>query len=305
MPRLALLLLCLLLPVPVLAETLVEPPEAPTPTSPSVTILPLRPSLYARESALVRPKGSWSVGVFNPVRWAFADRMEVEIHPLVALLAPHATVRYAHVQSGDWAVTGEYGLGLATPALRVGPPGLGGYLAPSCKVADHDANKAQWCQETPWVLVPSAGVVVSHGPDHEWTARADLARGGVLSGERHRPMDAWPYLDLLMAPTLSGWRARVGLGWDRPIGSRWRARAQADLFRVTEVEGEDRSPWTARLYAGFDLHVAQSSRFTLGAMYWNSDQHRVLVEKGEGGFGVTQRVRSHDVMPTIDFIWSN
>lgn len=49
----------------------------------------------ARDTADVRPRGSWSVGVFNPLRISLSDRVELQAHPLAFFVAPHLDVRVA------------------------------------------------------------------------------------------------------------------------------------------------------------------------------------------------------------------
>ena len=46
------------------------------------------------------PRGSWSVGVFNPLRYAVTDRIELQGHPLLFFVAPHLDARFAVVRRG-------------------------------------------------------------------------------------------------------------------------------------------------------------------------------------------------------------
>ena len=78
--------------------------------------------------------------------------------------------------------------------------------------------------------------------------------------------------------------------------------AQIDLYRVGEMGG--RSPWVFSVYGGFDVLMTSRLRGTLGAMYWNHDQRAMELRTDAEGFSRKEMVRSHDVYPTLDLIWS-
>jgi len=266
-------------------------------------------ALEARDTAALHRKGEWSVGVFNPLVVGLTDTIELETHPLLLVGAPNAIVRVRQAPLGDWRLATEFGLSLPTPAMRLAKPlGLSGDLFPSCKVTADDAAQAGWCEQPGWILVPRLGLVASRGEETVWTAKADVAAGLLLSGERGHPLDALPAIDLLFAPALNGWRAHVGGRVDHAlasIGSRSLVSLSGELHGYLVGASGDRNPFTLAAHAGVDVAVGAASRFTLGVMYWNSDQRRVVVEKGAEGFSTARHVRSNDFFPTIDFIWSS
>lgn len=272
------------------------------------------PGLYARESADVRGSGNWSVGIFNPLRYGVTETIEIEAHPLVFFSAPHATARVRHLDGGKggWRLTGEYGAGLTVMAWSMAAPlGVAGDLVPSCKVTE-SAGKESNCDQPGKVLVPSLGLAVSKGmldaagaEGSTVTLRMDIAKGFAVSGKTVLPLAAWAPADVQMAPWLGQMRSRFRAGYDRAMTSNLRVRTEAGLYHVTQADDDDRSPWAGSLHAGLDYRVGNSSRFTVGAIYWNSDMHEIVTSEGAGGFAKVERVRSHEVWPTIDFIWSN
>ena len=252
----------------------------------------------ARETALVADKGTYSVGVFNPLRIAVADRIELEAHPLVFLVSPHMIVRVPHVEIGDrLRVTGEYGLSVPFLAMKLAQ----GHLFPSW-----ENNQGR----VGWIVAPRAGLVASLGDP--WrdviTARVDLTVGVVLSHTDTMPLDTYAPLELLFAPVTSGYRARAGVIYDRRLGRRWRARVYGDLYLTGTGELHDRgdSPFggsprlTTRLGAGADVALGRrlKHRLTFGVAWWNYFQHEIDP--------VTfQSRRSNDIFPTVDYIWAN
>lgn len=260
--------------------------------------------LSARDTAQVAASGEWSVGVFNPLKIGLGHGLELSTHPLLIVGSPNATIRVAHRTAPEgWSITGEYGLSFPSPAFRLAKPlGISGDLVPSCLVTAADSSKAAWCEKPGWILVPRAGVVASHGTTNVFTAWADVAAGLLLGGNPGRPLDAIPALDLLFAPAMNGWRARMGGRYDVALHDRVRLDVELNGY-VVGASG-DRSPWTISSHLGLDFAVGRSSRFTVGVMHWNSDQHAVAVVRGDDGFATVRRVRSNDFLPTIDFIWA-
>jgi len=273
------------------------------------------PGLGARESADVRGSGKWSVGVFNPLRYGLTQTIEIEAHPLVFFSAPHATARVRHLDGGKggWRLTGEYGAGLTVLAWSMAAPfGVAGDLVPSCKVTAKEPGKQADCGQPGKVLVPSVGVALSKGllgdadAEHSVvTLRLDVAKGFAVSGDAAPALAAWAPADVQLAPWLGQMRSRFRAGYDRAVWQNLRVRGEAGVYHVTASDEDDRSPWSGSLHAGLDYRIGKSSRFTVGAIYWNSDMHGVEVTQGADGFAKVERVRHHEVWPTIDFIWSN
>ena len=255
-------------------------------------------TLTARETAVVARKGTYSVGVFNPLRVAVTDRFELETQPLLFLIAPNLTVRVAHVDVGDrLRITGEYGLSMPTPAMKVAQ----GHLFPSW---------AHGRQHVGWIIAPGAGLVASRGdPEGQVvTVRMDLTVGVVLSHTDTTPLDTYAPLELLFAPVTGGYRGRVGAIYDRRLAPRWRARGYGDLYLHASGELHDPGDWplrssphvTTRLGAAVDFAPGRRmrNRLTLGVAWWNYAQHEIDP--------VTfQPRRSNDVFPTLDFIWTD
>ena len=82
-----------------------------------------------RASAWAPAAGTWSVGVFNPLRWQITDTVALEAHPLGALLAPHAGVDWLVAQGHAWALAARFGLSVPSWTLNFGLPfGLKGFI---------------------------------------------------------------------------------------------------------------------------------------------------------------------------------
>ncbi len=265
---------------------------------------PLRAeAIRARETAHVREAWSWSTGLFNPLRLALSDDTTLETYPLMNFVGGfNAELQHRALQGDDWVLSVTGGLSSPTLAYRLSQSiDFASPFFPRWKESDLKVG---------WTLVPSAGVIWSYGGPREgvWTARGDLAVGVPLE-----PSDAYPVdglfapLELLLAPSLTGFRARVGGGYDHPLFDWMRLRTQINLY-LTGNHPADRpqlSPLFFEGYAGVDFGIGDHARITLGAKWYNWDQHASQVVIDGDGRAHREFVRSNDFWPTVDFIWAS
>ena len=191
----------------------------------------------ARESALTPNKGSWSVGLFNPLHLQLGESWGLEFHPITELIAPHAEVHHTLLSAPlsdtpAHALKLIYGLSAAPWALRFGVPlGLRGYLGPSCLVTAAEPERGG-CQESGWGVTPKVGGRYSYARVGQvLTAEADVAVG-VVFGERPAPLDTYAPVELLFAPLTNAWRAHLGGRVARRVVSRLSLAAEVDLYWV-------------------------------------------------------------------------
>lgn len=257
----------------------------------------------ARDTADVGPRGSWSVGVFNPLRIAVHEDIELQTHPLLFFVAPHVDARFALLRS-PLRLTAEAGLSMPTLAMRL----VKGYLFPSWDTSRNDIG---------WMLIPRAGLLLSGKVlEHDvWTLRADAAFRIPLGPNSATPLNSFlTPLDLVLAAPLTGFRSRVGGAYDHAFNDRLRLRGELNLYVTGSqgdlvVSGQDVgpiasvSPLVLTAHLGVDVAVFQHSRITAGVLWANADQGATRVVEGADGFSERVRVRSNDFLPTLDFIW--
>jgi hypothetical protein len=259
--------------------------------------------LPARDTADVGPRGSWSVGVFNPLRIAVHEGLELQTHPLLFFVAPNVDARFALVRS-PLRLTAEAGLSMPTLAMRL----VKGYLFPTWDTSQNDIG---------WMLIPRAGLLLSGNVlTHDvWTLRADAAFRVALGPNSATPLNSFlTPLDLVLAAPLTGFRSRVGGAYDHAFNERLRLRGELNLY-VTGSQGRLRdsgedvgpiasiSPLVLTAHVGVDIAIFQHSRITAGVLWANADQGATRVVEGADGFSERVRVRSNDFLPTLDFIW--
>jgi hypothetical protein len=259
--------------------------------------------LPAWDTADVGPRGSWSVGVFNPLRIAVHDSVELQTHPLLFFVAPNVDARFALLRS-PLRLTAEAGLSMPTLAMRL----VKGYLFPSWGTSQNDIG---------WMLTPRAGLLLSGNVlEHDvWTIRADAAFRIPLGPNSATPLNFFlTPLDLVLAAPLTGFRSRVGGAYDHAFNDRLRLRGELNLYVTGSqgnliVSGRDVgaiasvSPLVLTAHVGVDIAVSAHSRITAGVLWANADQGATRLLEGADGFSERVRVRSNDFLPTLDFIW--
>ncbi|MDF1562915.1 MAG: hypothetical protein P1V51_07715 [Deltaproteobacteria bacterium] len=261
----------------------------------------LAEALPARETAHPLGKNHGEVGIFNELQWGLTDELSIEAHPILFLAGDfHATLRLRHAEVAGWTLSGEYGLAVPTLGMRL-TQNLG-FASPFFPTWEDSDNKVGL------FVVPHVGLLASSGKPTGAviTARADLTVGVPLGQNDALPVDSvFAPLELVMAPMLTGFRLRIGGGYDHPLMDWLRLRGQVNLF-VTGKHPEgyaQLSTFFLELYAGVDLRVTTNTRFTLGVKMFNWDQHATKVKVGADGYATREHVRSTDFWPTIDFIW--
>jgi len=63
-------------------------------------------------------------------------------------------------------------------------------------------------------------------------------------------------------------------------------------------------PFIVTAHLGLDIAVFKYSRITVGALWANYDQGQTAVVTNADGFSDRIRVRSNNILPTLDFIWA-
>ena len=256
-----------------------------------------------RDTAFSKPQHSWSVGIFNPLRYQLSEDWAIEGHPLVELAHPHATVDHTWARGERWALTGRYGLSVPSFSLRFGIPfGLKGYLSPTCAVSEAEPDRNLDCGQRAWALAPLIGARYSWGRTWVVTTEVDVAVGLILSGHRPLPLDTYAPLDLVYAPLTRTHRTHFGMRVGRQIQPWLTLSADMNIYIMGGTGG--RSPWTVSGYIGADFHVTAHLTMTVGGMYFNHDQRAMELVTDSDGFSRKEWRRNHDLYPTIDLIWS-
>lgn len=267
----------------------------------------------ARDTADVGNSGSWSVGIFNPLRVSFHNRFELQANPVLFFVAPHLDARFAilkpPVVNGELPMgvrlTAEAGLLMPTFGMRL----MKGFFFPSWETSANDIG---------FMLIPRVGLLVSGDffTNDVLTFRVEGALRIPMGPNSATPMNSFlAPLEILFAAPLTGFLGRLGGAYDHAFGDRLRLRGELNLY-VTGQQGNLNvdgvsiggiapiSPFIFTAHLGLDLAVYKYSRITVGALFANYDQGATQVVTRADGFSERVRVRSNNILPTLDFIWS-
>jgi hypothetical protein len=248
--------------------------------------------LGARDTAHVLPEWEWRAGIFAPVAVGVGHGVELTTSLAPWFLAsPNVAVRVELGTAGPVTLTGEYGLSVPTGSMYV----LQGYLFPSFKNGDGQIG---------WSLVPTFGLFASAGKRTEnvLTGRLETAIGIPLGETSLTPLDTYAPIELIYAPALTGYRARLGGMYDHAFFSWMRGRVGVTGYMVGKSPYPPRSPFYASAEAAVELALGGRVRLSLGAIYYNYDQRDRKQEQGDDGKRRWVSVRSNDLYPTVDLI---
>jgi hypothetical protein len=248
-------------------------------------------TLPARETADILRPGHWSVGVLDPLRIGATDRIEIVTHPIITLLlSPNLQARVALRKSG-LRVTGEYGVSVPTVAMRL----TSGYLFPSWERSENRVG---------WFVVPSVGLALSYGERTVWTGRIDSAIGIPVGRNDATPLDTWAPIELIFAPALNGYRHHLGTSIDHALTDWLRVRGALDAWMIGPFD-PPKSQLIFAASARMEARLSERWRLSLGGIVYESDQRRQEVVRGDDGRWRREKVRSIDVYPTFDLVFTH
>lgn len=267
----------------------------------------------ARDTADVGNVGTYSVGIFNPLRMSFHNRFELQASPILFFVAPHLDARFAilkpPVVNGELPMgvrlTAEAGLLMPTFGMRL----MKGFFFPSWATSTNDIG---------FMLIPRVGLMVSGDflTNDVLTFRVEGALRIPMGPNNATPLNSFlAPLEILLAAPLTGFCGRLGGAYDHAFGERLRLRGEVNLY-VTGQQGDLNvagvnagtvaaiSPYIFTAHLGLDIAVFEHSRIAVGALYANYDQGATQVVTRADGFSDRVRVRSNNILPTLDFIWA-
>lgn len=267
----------------------------------------------ARDTADVGNVGSYSVGIFNPLRIAFHNRFELQAQPLLFFVAPHLDARFAilkpPVAPGELPMgvrlTAEAGLLMPTFGMRL----MKGFFFPSWETSTNDVG---------FMLIPRVGLLASGDffTNDVLTFRIEGSLRIPLGPNNATPLNSFlAPLEILFAAPLTGFCGRFGGAYDHAFGDVLRLRGELNLYITGQqgnlnVEGTNVgaiapiSPFIFTAHLGLDIAVYKYSRITVGALFANYDQGATQVVTRSDGYSERVRVRSNNILPTVDFIWA-
>jgi hypothetical protein len=266
--------------------------------------------LNERDSAFAPRKGSWSIGLFNPLKIQVNDDIGIETHPLVALVvAPHIKVWQNMWSKSAMRLQGMYGFTTPSWSLQRNIPfGLASYLSPSCQVNEAEGDRApSSCQRPGFDFVPQLGARLSgEQRDGIWTVEADLAVGFMVTDGRPAPLDTYAPVEMAYAPSTNLYRGHLGFKYSQNLHPRFAMNVAADLYVTGQADAKvmpEKEPLSFSSQLSFDWATSTHTSLTFGAIMWVSDQRAFALIEDQQGFVQKEAVMSLDLFPTIDFMW--
>jgi hypothetical protein len=223
----------------------------------------LTPALFAPDSARLVPPGGVELGVFAPLRWGVAERLEVSCYPLWMFVAPNVALRVGWGRAAGLEWASDHSLGYPTPLMRLlAREGTGG-IVPSDVLYPHIvsfANHLLATRELPGGHLLSARV------------GGQLAKNlTAFDGPEFWSQVEWHYAWPRMAAWFTGWSVDGGLAAQGPVAGPFGYRVTLDGFYFTGLKGDRAVEWSVvaawRPRPGLELHAGATwswARFPYG-----------------------------------------
>jgi len=223
----------------------------------------LTPARFAPDTARLVPPGAMELGVFAPLRWGVAERLELSVYPLWFFVFPNAALRVGWGRALGLELASDHALGYPTPLMRLlAREGTGG-IVPS------DVTYPQIISFANHLLVTRE---LPGG--HLLSARL----GGTLAknltawdGPKTWSQVEWHYAWPRSAAWFTGWSVDAGLAAQGPIAGPLGYRLTLDGFWFPGLKGDRAVEWSAvatwRPRPGFELHAGATwswARFPYG-----------------------------------------
>ncbi len=86
-------------------------------------------------TAYTLPAGRWEVGLFQALRHAMSESVELSTHPLAFFLIPNLSVKWSHGSKDGFRIATRHSLTYPTPLLRLlSRKGIGGLISPEFSI---------------------------------------------------------------------------------------------------------------------------------------------------------------------------
>ncbi|MBN1481040.1 hypothetical protein EH223_01100 [candidate division KSB1 bacterium] len=86
-------------------------------------------------TAQVLPQQRVEIGVFQPLRYGYSEKMEFSVHPLLFFVAPNFDIKRKHAEIGGISLASLHGLSYPTWLMRLlAREGIGGLISPEFNI---------------------------------------------------------------------------------------------------------------------------------------------------------------------------
>ena len=230
---------------------------------------------WSTGTAYLLPAKRGEIGIFQPLRYGLSEKVEVSTHPILFMVMPNFSVKWATVRTESFALALRHGLSHPSPLMRIlGRPGIGGMISPEFHI--------------PFIL----------SFQNELLVTLPLYRNHLLTGKlafnfayKSGPLDPRTTIDLPIVYIRSGvyyhdYGFKLGGDLKGKLVGQWMYLIDGDLFYYPKAAGK--------------INIAFEHK---GMLFWNKSAgfqfcFGYLLSYGEYPFD-TQR----HLLPLLDLQW--
>jgi len=181
------------------------------------------------------------VGVFQPLRYGFSDKLEFSVHPLLFFVMPNFDVKWAHGEMGGFKIASVHGITYPSLLMKLmAKEGIGGFISPEFDI--------------PHIFSFQNDLLASRQVFGKHLVTVKLAFNFAF---KSGPLDSDTTIDLPVVYIRSGvyyhdYGFRLGADLKGPLSGRWSYVVDSDFFYYPTADSDINSAFEHK-----------------GLVYWN------------------------------------
>jgi len=185
---------------------------------------------WAPHSAHLLPEKRWEMGFFQPLRYGYAETLEVSLHPLLFFVMPNLSVKIPHQNMGNWSTASRHSLLYPTPLLNM--------LSKGTKIGSNIASLLS----PNFLMPPMVGIsndwLMSRSlPFADITLHAGIDLGIVIGDLDERSSIDLPLIYHRLGVYYNKWGLDLGVDVFRRFTKRFGIHADIDLRLLPGLNG--------------------------------------------------------------------
>lgn len=175
--------------------------------------------IWSTGSAFILPQKRVELGLFQPLRYGYSDRVEWSVHPIWFFVMPNLDIKWSHGYYGNILITSRHSVYYPTLLLRLlSREGTGGIISPEFDI--------------PQMVGFTNDILFSH---RLLNGRLVTAKLGLAFGFKSGKLDDRTTIDLPLVYYrldyfYNGFQLRGGIEWQGRLYNRWNYLLDADYF---------------------------------------------------------------------------
>lgn len=174
-------------------------------------------------SANILEKGRWEMGLFQPFRYGYSEKIEYSTHPLVFFVMPNVSIKKAESDMWGFNSASQFSLTYPTPMLNMlSRKGIGGLIDPNLDIPPMLGLSFAWLMSK---SVSGIDLTITNGVDF-----------GLVYGSLDKRVSIdLPLIYHRLGVFSNGWGFHTGLDIQKPLYKNFSILVDLDLLMLPRI----------------------------------------------------------------------